>query len=211
MINVAIVGCGRIADMHAPGYQDMTDARIYAVCDSDAATAERRQKEWGADKATTSFEAVLADPDVHALEILTPQKLHEPMVLAAALAGKHVALQKPMTIDLARARRMMQAMQASGKVFRITDNYVFYPPLVKLRALIQSGTLGTPTNLRIKFFSGGSGGWEVPASSWAWRMQEREEDADCRLSTMATTFGQLPFTCSGVWKRSAPGSTAWTV
>jgi hypothetical protein len=70
---------------------------------------------------------------------------------------------------------MMQAMQASGKVLRITDNYVFYPPLVKLRALIHSGALGTPTNLRIKFFSGGSGGWEVPASSWAWRMQEREE------------------------------------
>jgi len=175
MINVGIVGCGRIADMHAPGYQGQTDARIYAVCDSNPQTLQTRAREWGAEKSYSDYGALLADPDVHAVEILTPQKLHEPMVLAAARAGKHVALQKPMTIDLARARRMIQAMQESRKVFRITDNYLFYPPIVKLRELIEAGTLGTPTNLRIKFISGSSGGWDVPASSWEWRMKEREE------------------------------------
>lgn len=45
------------------------------------------------------------DPDIDAIEILTPQNLHEPMVIAAAQAKKHIALQKPMTIDLRMARR----------------------------------------------------------------------------------------------------------
>lgn len=175
MIHVGIVGCGRIADLHAPGYARTRAARIYAVCDKDRALAERRRIEWGAEKAYTDFREMLADRNVDAVEILTPQKLHEPMVLAAAMARKHVALQKPMTIDLQSARRMIEAMRKSGKVFRITDNYLFYPPIVKLKHLLDEGHLGVPTNLRIKLISGGSGGWEVPASAWEWRMQERME------------------------------------
>jgi predicted dehydrogenase len=175
MIRVGIVGCGRIADMHAPGYKDLDDARIYAVCDTNPELAARRKQEWNAQKVYTDYSALLADPEVDAVEILTPQKLHAPMVLSAARAGKHVALQKPMTIDLPHARAMNDAMQRAGKVFRISDNYLFYPPLVKLRELIVSGELGTPSNLRIKFISGGSGGWDVPAASWQWRIKEREE------------------------------------
>lgn len=175
MIRVGIAGCGRIADMHAPGYQGLQDARIYAVCDTNADLAGRRAKEWNAEKVYTDYASLLADSQVDAVEILTPQKLHEPMVVQAAAAGKHVALQKPMTIDLRRARVMIEAMKRAGKIFRITDNYLFYPPLVKLRELIAAGELGVPSNLRIKFISGGSGGWDVPAASWEWRMKEREE------------------------------------
>ncbi len=174
-IHVAIVGCGRIADMHAPGYAGREDARIFAVCDTDPTLVAKRKQEWNAERVYTDYDALLADPDIDAIEILTPQKLHEPMVIAAARAKKHVALQKPMTIDLKKARRMIEAMKASGRVFRLTDNYIFYPPLVRLREMIDAGEIGTPTNLRIKFISGGLGGWQVPASSWKWRMQEREE------------------------------------
>ena len=174
-VHVAIVGCGRIADMHALGYTDRNDARIFAVCDTDAALVAKRKQEWNAERSYTDFDTLLADPDIDAVEILTPQKLHEPMVMAAARAKKHVALQKPMTIDLKKARRMIEAMKASGCIFRLTDNYIYYPPLVHLRKMIDDGQIGTPTNLRIKFVSGGLGGWQVPASSWKWRMQEREE------------------------------------
>ncbi|HNW27084.1 MAG TPA: Gfo/Idh/MocA family oxidoreductase [Spirochaetota bacterium] len=173
-IQVGIVGLGRIADLHAPGYAGSRHARIYAVCDTDADLALKRKKEWKAARHFTSFEEMLGDPAVDAVEILTPQKLHEPMAIAAARAGKHIAIQKPMTTDLASADRMLRSAGGSSAVFRVTDNYLFYPPIVLAKKLIDDGAIGTPSNMRIKF-TGGFGGWDIPASSWEWRMQERAE------------------------------------
>ncbi len=171
-LNVAFIGCGRIADLHAPGYDHNPDARIYAVCDRNRDLLARRQAEWSAERAFTELEEVLADPNVDAVEILTPQLLHEPMTLKALASGKHVALQKPMSIDLPSARRMLRAAARSGRVFKITENYVFYPPLVLARRLIEDGAIGEPIGMRIHYLGGSTGGWKVPATAWVWRIQE---------------------------------------
>lgn len=171
-INVALVGCGRIADLHAPGLLQTDGARLYGVCDLDPEVAAARQAEWGADRSWTDFDQVLADPAVDAVEVLTPQTLHEAMVIAALRAGKHVAVQKPITIDLPSADRMVAAAEASGRVFKVTENYVFYPPIVRAKALLEAGAIGEPIGLRIKLLSGPTGGWEVPASAWQWRVEE---------------------------------------
>jgi len=171
-IQVGIIGCGRISDLHVPGYQAV-DARIAAVCDTDEACAQRRREEWGVQKLFTDYRDVLADPEIDAVEILTPQPLHEKMVLDAARSGKHIALQKPMATDLAAADRMLAAARDAGIVFRVTDNYLHYPPIVRARQMIQDGLVGTPISIRIKMISGGAGGWEIPPQAWAWRMQEK--------------------------------------
>lgn len=173
-INVGIIGCGRIADLHYPGYKSSKDAHIYAVCDVDAATAARRKKEWKAEKSYTDYRELLADSAVDAVEVLTPHHLHEEQVVAAARGGKHISLQKPMTVSLESADRIIAAVTGTGKIFKVSDNYLFYPPLVLARKIIDRGDIGSPTNLRIKFI-GGTGGWDVPASSWEWRVKERIE------------------------------------
>jgi len=172
-INVGFIGCGRISDLHAPGYRNNPAAAIYAVCDSDSEAAARRKREWKAVKAYTDYRELLQDPQLDAVEILTPHSLHESMVITAARAGKHIALQKPMGIDLGAADRMLAATRKAGVVFKVTDNYVFYPPIVLAKQMIANGEIGSPTNLRMKFISGESGGWRVPASAWQWRLQER--------------------------------------
>lgn len=171
-INVGIIGCGRISDLHAPGYKDHPFARIYAVCDINRETAEARKREWGATIATTDYTELLKDSELDAVEILSPQLLHEQMAVAAAAAGKHIALQKPMTIDLKSADRILAAVRRAGVIFRVTDNYLFYPPIVRAKQMIDAGEIGTPTNLRIKLITGSSGGWEVPPASWEWRLAE---------------------------------------
>ncbi len=172
MIHVGIVGCGRIADLHAPGYAGSPDARIFAVCDTNPELLEDRKREWGAERTYADFGRLLEDPNVHAVEILTPQVLHEEMVVRALRAGKHVAVQKPMTIDLPSADRMIAAAASSGRVFKVTENYVFYPPLVRARELIAAGEIGDPLGIRIRYLGGNTGGWQVPASAWEWRMRE---------------------------------------
>ncbi|TAL29741.1 MAG: hypothetical protein EPN93_20600 [Spirochaetes bacterium] len=178
-INIGIIGCGRIADLHYPGYRNNPDARIYAVCDSNADSARRRQKGWKAVKLFTDYREMLADPAIDAVEILTPHAAHEQMTIDAARAKKHIALQKPMTVDLASADRMIAAAAEAGIIFRVTDNYAFYPPILLAKKMIDNGDIGEPENLSIMMASG-SGGWAVPPSSWEWRLKENQEKGGMR-------------------------------
>jgi len=165
MINVGIIGCGRIADLHALGYRGNAEARIYAVCDNDRDRAEARRVAWGAERAYTNHHDLLANPDVDAVEILTPYEMHEPMVIDALKAEKHVAVQKPMTMSLASADRMVLAATLAKTVFKVTECYVCYPPIVLAKKLIDEGAIGEPAGMRIKYICSPHGGWDVPAAT----------------------------------------------
>jgi len=172
-VRIGIIGCGRISDLHAAGYRADPRAIIAAVCDADAAKAKSKACEWGAAKWHSDYRALLADPHVDAVDIVTPQRCHEAMALETLAAGKHVCVQKPMTVDMDSADRMVAAAAAAGgKIFKLSENYVFYPPLVLAKRMIDDGKIGEPTSMRIKFISGSSGGWDVPDSAWDWRRDE---------------------------------------
>ena len=173
-IRVGIIGCGRISDLHAQGYLANPDATIVAVCDTDISRAEEKAGEWRAENAYGDYRQLLANANVDAVDIVTPQRFHEEMAVAALAAGKHVSVQKPMTVSLASADRMVAAAANSAKVLRVFENYIFYPPLMLAKRLIDEGLIGEPTNMRIKFISG-SGGWAVPESAWAWRSSEHKQ------------------------------------
>lgn len=173
-IKVGFVGLGRIADVHYPGYINNPDAELYAVCGRRLDHTIARQKEWGAAKYYTDYDEMLADPLLDAVEILSPTDLHEEMAVKALKAGKHVALQKPMANTLESADRIIAAAKASGKILKVSDNYVWYPPIMRAKEMIEHGDIGTPTNLRIKLLSG-SGGWLIPPTAWEWRLRESQE------------------------------------
>ncbi|MBW1688568.1 MAG: Gfo/Idh/MocA family oxidoreductase, partial [Deltaproteobacteria bacterium] len=82
-LRVAFLGCGRIADLQCLGYRDHPRARIVAVCDRAEARARQRADEWGVPRAYTDVEQLLADPEIDAVEILTPHHLHEQHATAA--------------------------------------------------------------------------------------------------------------------------------
>lgn len=166
MIKVAFIGCGRIADLHYLGYKDSAEACLYAICDPDTPRREARQRAWGVEKTYSDYRDLLADPEVDAVEVLAPYDLHEPIVIDALRAGKHVACQKPMTTSLASADRMVAAGRDSGKVFRLTEIYLTYPPIAFARRLIDEGRIGEPLGLRINYIASPIGGWEVPAQTY---------------------------------------------
>ncbi|HOZ49299.1 MAG TPA: Gfo/Idh/MocA family oxidoreductase [Candidatus Hydrogenedentes bacterium] len=173
MVRVGIIGCGRIADLHHLGYAEEPRAEVVAVCDVDADAVARRRDEWRVAKGYQDYRELLADPEIDAVEILTPQTIHEPMAIAAIEAGKHVAVQKPMTIGLESANRMIAAARRASSVFKVTDNYVFYPPIRLAKTMIDAGDIGEPIMMRMKFIGGlWHGGWHVPEDTWAWRQRE---------------------------------------
>ncbi|HET6304001.1 MAG TPA: Gfo/Idh/MocA family oxidoreductase, partial [Myxococcota bacterium] len=115
-LRVALVGCGRIADLQRLGYLDHPHAELAAVCDRDEARARRRAAEWGVPKVYTDLDRLLADPELDAVEILTPHHLHAEHAVADLEAGKHVSLQKPPTRTLEELDRVAAAARRSGRV-----------------------------------------------------------------------------------------------
>jgi predicted dehydrogenase len=171
-VRVGILGGGRIADLNMIGWLEHDRAEIVAVCDVDEATRLSRAAEWGC-TAYADLDAMLDDPEVDAVEILTPHHLHATQAIAAFDAGKHVCLQKPPTISLAEYDRVAVAAARAGTVFKVFENFMFYPPHVLARRIIDDGGVGDVLSVRI-ITAGGrmdSGqGWRVAPESNAWRL-----------------------------------------
>ncbi len=171
-VRVGFIGAGRISDLHALEYGTNPDASIVAIAEVNADLAEARARRWGFPQARiySDYRALLADPDVDAVEILLPHHLHAEAALAAMDAGKHVSLQKPMTTLVADADRLIERAKATGVVFRVFENFIFYPPIAKAKALVDAGAIGRPMTIRIKSNPGRSAtAWDVPAAADAWR------------------------------------------
>jgi predicted dehydrogenase len=174
-IRVAIIGCGRISDLHQLGYRGRDDARIVAVCDTNKSRAMKKAKDWGVEKVFTSYEDVLADKEVDVVELLTPHHLHCPMTIQAAQAGKHISVQKPMALSAAEADEMITAVNNAGVILRIYETFVFYPPAVRAKKMIDAGEIGEIRAIRMHVNTGtGDTSWKVPLSSWIWRFNEKQ-------------------------------------
>ena len=174
-IRVGLIGVGGISSLHYLGYKDNPKAELYAVCDIDGTLLQRRAREWGASKAYADYRQLLADRNVDAVEVITPHHLHAPIGVAALEAGKHVSMQKPMAMNVAECDALIAAARRSGKLFRVFENFRYYPPLVRAKALLDSGAIGEPLSIRIKIVQGSMGkGWKVPYSRWAWRFDQAQ-------------------------------------
>ncbi len=175
-IRVGIVGCGRIAMLHQMGYRGRGDARIVAVCDVKKGRARKAAKEWGVDRIYTDYTQLLADPEIDLIELLVPHNLHASMTVQACQAGKHVSVQKPMAMNVSEADRMIAAAQQAGVVLRIYENFVFYPPYVRAKKMIDSGEIGEPKMVRIHVGTGKSKTeWKVPLDAWLWRLKDEQD------------------------------------
>ena len=173
LVRVAIVGCGRISDLHALGYRDRADARLVAVCDTNRKRAREKAKAWAVDKVYVDLAQLLADPDIDLVELLVPHHLHAEMTVAACQAGKHVSVQKPMALTVPEADRMIEAAQQAGVILRVFENFVFYAPHVRAKEMIDAGEIGEPQMIRMHVGTGKSETqWKVPLSAWLWRFNE---------------------------------------
>ena len=174
-IRVAIVGCGRISDLHQVGYRGRTDARIVAVCDTNKAHARKKAKEWGVEKIYTDYQQVLEDKEVDVVELLTPHHLHCPMTVQACQAGKHVSVQKPMALSAAEADQMIAAADKAGVTLRVYETFVYYAPAMRAKEMIEAGEIGEVRAVRMHVSTGtGDTSWEVPLSAWLWRFNEKQ-------------------------------------
>ena len=144
-LRVGLIGCGGIASAHAAGYRALGPGvvSVTAAADTVRHLADRRAAELGADFSSDDYRVVLERPDVDAVDICLPHHLHAEVAIAAAQAGKHVLVEKPMACSMAECRAMVQAADAGGVVLMVAQTQRYMPSYRGVRRLCASGELGT--------------------------------------------------------------------
>ncbi len=140
-INIGVVGLGRAFTLMLPTFRRDARVRLAAACDPLPAAGAQFVKDFGG-RVYDDVAALCADAAVEVLYIASPHQLHCEHVLAAAAAGKHVLLEKPMAIGVDQCTRMVDAMQAAGRALIVGHSHSFDAPVLLARALIERGEIG---------------------------------------------------------------------
>src|SRR3989442_14479695 len=131
-VRLAIVGCGNISYLNAPGYLQHPRCDVVALCDIDSERAKRRAREWSiTPRIYTDLAQVLDDRAVDAVELLTPTWLHAEQIVAALESGKHVTCQRPLAVSVAEAGRVAPAGGRARAPCRGPRHFLSHPPTGK--------------------------------------------------------------------------------
>ncbi|GHV02917.1 oxidoreductase [Clostridia bacterium] len=143
-LRVGFVGCGGIANgKHLPAIKGVGGVEFAAFCDIVPERAEKANKEYAAGKAkvfTDYRELVRENLDI--VYVCTPNNSHCEITVAALLAGKHVMCEKPMAMNYAEAKRMLDAKNKSGKLLTIGYQNRYRPDSLYLKKECEAGGLG---------------------------------------------------------------------
>lgn len=151
VLNVGLVGPGSIADHRlAPALQRLRGARLWSVCSRDRARgAAFAARHGAAGPVHSDLAACLADPELHAVILATPDRLHADQAIAAARAGKHVFVEKPLATDVAAGEAVLAACSAAGVRLAVGYHLRHHAGLRLLREQLLAGAIGRPLHMRV--------------------------------------------------------------
>lgn len=144
-VRIGIIGCGGIANgKHMPSLSKLPDVEMIAFCDIVVERAEKAAREYGVDgaKVYEDYHELLAREDIDVVHVLTPNREHSQITVDALHAGKHVMCEKPMAINTAEAKRMLDAAKETGKKLTIGYQSRFRPDSMYLKKACEAGELG---------------------------------------------------------------------
>jgi len=200
----AVIGCGDIAYKRvAPAMVEDPGSELVAFLSNTPARAEEMRARFGARRAFSDLEALLADDEVDAVYIASPQQRHYDETLRAAAAGKHVLCEKPMALTTDECREMVAACERAGVALAVAYYRRWYPKARRIKELLDGGGIGTPVAARVMI----AGKYNPAADDWKhWRV-EAEAGGGCmmdvgshRLDLIAYWLGE-PQSVAGVTGR----------
>ena len=143
-VKVGIIGCGGIGTgKHMPSLKKVEGCEMVAFCDIIPERAEKAAKEFGTPDARvyTDYKELLKE-DLDAVHVCTPNRSHSFITVDALEAGKHVMCEKPMAINSAEAKKMLDAAKRTGKILTIGYQSRFRPDSQYMKAEAEAGTFG---------------------------------------------------------------------
>jgi predicted dehydrogenase len=173
MLNVAFVGTGWWGKELAKAAQSLKESYTIAGC--SALTAAERAEFCAAFDGIgyASYEAALADPAIDAVLLATPHSLHAPQIIAAAQAGKHVFVEKPLALSAASADRAIAACATASVVLAVGHNRRYSAVAREMKSLLDAGACGKVLHVEANYSSAGA----LQLKPEQWRAQR--EEAPC--------------------------------
>jgi predicted dehydrogenase len=142
-VGTAIIGPGKVAHTHAQALATIPASNFVAVCGRRPEKTQAFASQYSV-RAYTDLREMLHDPGVQAVVICTPHPQHAEQAVAAAQAGKHVLIEKPMAITLAGCDRMIAAARAAGVKLGVISQRRLYPCVQRVKQAVDEGKLGLP-------------------------------------------------------------------
>lgn len=141
MTGVGIIGAGHFGRVHAKAIASVDGLEVVAVCSGSEGAARDFVTDFGG-TACSDWQHVMADPRVEIVLVATPHHLHEEIAIAAAKAGKHILLEKPMAPTFEACKAISEAASAAGVQLLVGHTMHFALPCLKAREVLDSGILG---------------------------------------------------------------------
>src|ERR1700761_5769761 len=168
-IKTAIVGTGFMGKVHAENVRRLGNVEIAAVVGRRPETARKFAEQNGIPIATDNLKDVLENREIAAVHICTPNVDHFPMSMAAIEAGKAVLCEKPMTMNVDEARRLVEAAKSKNAVNCVQHNLRYYPAVQQIRQMIAHGDLGEILIVQGTY----SQDWLLYDTDWNWRLDSK--------------------------------------
>jgi predicted dehydrogenase len=166
-LRIGVLTCGAIVTKgHLPGFDRLgrSVADVVAFQSRRTTTAEAARDQWGSGEVVADWRALLEREDVDAVDICAPNALHAELAIAAAEAGKHVLVEKPVATTVADADAMVAAAERAGVVLMAAHNLRFAPPYAAAAAAVTEGRIGEVVGVRVAMGHGGPETWTRDAT-----------------------------------------------
>jgi len=165
-LGIGLIGTGWVSDVHARALLQTPGARLVAVTSRNRERGQAFAQKFGIVRVYTDHRAMLADHELDVICVGVPNNLHEPVVLDAAAAGKHVICEKPLATNLDEGERMVAACKKAGVMLGLAVELCFVPKFVRAKQIAESGALGNVYQVHQRVQHGG------PHSPWFYTRDE---------------------------------------
>lgn len=200
----AITGCGDITNKRVtPAMVEDANSELVALFSNTPERAEELRERFGARRAYSDLDALMADDEVDAVYIASPHPRHLVETTACAQAGKHVLCEKPMAVTGAECEQMVEVCVRNDVALAIAYYRRWYPKARAIKRLLDEGAIGTPIRARIRI----GGRWTLPPDDWKhWRVTSEAgggalmDVGSHRLDLICYWFGE-PARAAGLMSR----------
>ena len=193
-IGMGIVGAGFVGPHHVDAVRRLGFVDIVAVAGSNEASAVKKASALGARRAYGSYEALVADPDVHVVHNATPNYLHARVTAAAIAKGKHVVSDKPLAMTAAEAKDLLDWANRAGIIHAVTFNYRGNPLVQQARLAVARGDIGAPRFVHGTYLQD----WLLKESDYSWRLEPDKGGASSAVGDIGSHWCDLAQHISGL-------------
>jgi len=157
-LNVGMIGYKFMGRAHANAWRQVdkffpvsAQPVLHTICGRDRKAVKAAAAQLGWERIATSWQEVVADPEIDIIDINTGNDTHAEIAIAAARAGKHILCEKPLAMNVREAQAMLAAVKEAGVVHMVCHNYRRIPALAQAKKMIAAGDLGRIFHYRARY------------------------------------------------------------